>query len=253
MMLLSYPILKNPVNLEAAQLLIKDESTYKIVLQELLPSASPKRAGSLVLAEKPKERISIVKTISFNDYYKTCDKKISIVGKPSKEITSRWCKTTEQNKQPTTKNVEVKCEERKKSVGKNCELLEIPISWDSITNGSSSIGSIDCNGSRKFVLSKWQTARKKVMVQDSSDPYDEGTVVYPSPTELSVDHEIEGKPGFYELPQEWPEESLPDEHDSKESWEEEVDNLVTWSNGLDEESLNYESYENVENYENVGN
>lgn len=77
--------------------------------------------------------------------------------------------------------------------------------------------------------------------------------LFPTIAELSLDNEIEGKSEFYELPQEWPEESLPDEHDSKESWEEEVDNLVTWSNGLDEDSLNYETYESGENYENFGN
>ncbi|XP_052031766.1 ubiquitin-conjugating enzyme E2 U [Apodemus sylvaticus] len=251
-MLLSYPILKNPVNLEAAQLLIKDESTYKIVLQELLPSASPKRVGSLVLAEKPQERVRIVKTISFNDYYKTWS-----------EIATT--KVAEHSKNPFAGDPHFVGQYYKWKQ----QYWQYRSQWES-----------------KFVLSKWQTARKKVMAQDKSEPYDEGTVIYPSPskldsawvstiytvsafqqcylfqmemsslievTELSLDNEIEGKSEFYELPQEWPEESLPDEHDSKESWEEEVDNLVTWSNGLDEDSLNYEDYESGENYETVGN
>jgi hypothetical protein len=42
-MLLSYPVLKNPVNLEAAQLLIRNASTYKMVIQELLPPALPSK------------------------------------------------------------------------------------------------------------------------------------------------------------------------------------------------------------------
>ncbi|XP_076790730.1 ubiquitin-conjugating enzyme E2 U isoform X2 [Arvicanthis niloticus] len=219
-MLLSYPSLKNPVNLEAAQLLLKDKSMYKIVIKELLPPASPKREGSLVLAEKPREDIRVIKTISFNDYYKTWSEiattkiakhsKNPFVGDP--HFMGQYYKWKQQDRQYLSQ-------------------------WES-----------------KFILSKWQTARQKVMAQGSRDLYNEGLGVYPSPTELSIDNETEGEPRFYDLPQEWPEKSLPEEHDdSRESWEEEADNLVAWTDGLDEESLNFENYENVEHYQNFGN
>ncbi|XP_028634630.1 ubiquitin-conjugating enzyme E2 U [Grammomys surdaster] len=230
-MLLSYPSLKNPVNLEAAQLLLKDESLYRTVIKELLPPASPKREGSLVFAERPQEHIRVIKTISFNDYYKTWSEiattkiakhsKNPFVGDP--HFMGQYYKWKQQDRQ----NI---------------------LQWES-----------------KFVLSKWQTARKKVLAQHGRNLYEDELGVYPSPSkldsawffsfisksELSFEHETEGEPKYYELPQEWPEESLPEEHDdSRESWEEEADNLVAWTDGLDEESLNYE---NVEQYENFGN
>lgn len=40
-MLLSDPVLENPVNLEAAKLLAKDESLYRKVVQKLFQSAPP--------------------------------------------------------------------------------------------------------------------------------------------------------------------------------------------------------------------
>ncbi|XP_040613044.1 ubiquitin-conjugating enzyme E2 U isoform X2 [Mesocricetus auratus] len=68
--MLSNPILENPVNLEAAQLFIKDESMYRRVIQKLSQPA-PVTEGSLVSIEEPQERVRVIKTISFNDYYKT--------------------------------------------------------------------------------------------------------------------------------------------------------------------------------------
>nr|XP_048309112.1 ubiquitin-conjugating enzyme E2 U isoform X2 [Myodes glareolus] len=69
--LLSDPVLENPVNLEAAKLLAKDESIYKEVVQKLFQPAPPVKEGGLELSEKPPQSIRVIKTISFNDYYKT--------------------------------------------------------------------------------------------------------------------------------------------------------------------------------------
>ncbi|XP_031233804.1 ubiquitin-conjugating enzyme E2 U isoform X2 [Mastomys coucha] len=218
-LLLSYPTLENPVNLEAAQLLTKDEPMYKIVIRELLLPSSPRREDGLVVAEKPQEKIRVIKTISFNDYYKTWSEiattkiaehsKNPFVGDP--HFMGQYYKWKQQNR-------------------KN------QVQWNSM-----------------FVLSKYQADRKKVMAQNSREPYDKEITVHPSPTELSFDHELKREQGFYKVPQEWSEENLPEQQDSEESWEEEADNLVTWTNGLDEESLNYEYYENTDNYENLGN
>ncbi|XP_021016610.1 ubiquitin-conjugating enzyme E2 U [Mus caroli] len=214
-MLLSYPVLKNPVNLEAAQLLIRNASTYKMVIRELLPPALPKREGSLVVPEKPQDRVRVIKTISFNDYYKTWSQiattKVAehsrnpFVGDP--HFMGQYYKWKQQDRQNQ-------------------------VQWES-----------------KFALSKWQTARKKIMAQEKSNHYNQVIGTYPSPSELSFEYEIEEEePRLYQIPQEWPEEQ-----DSKESWEEEADHLVSWTNGLDEESLNYEYFDNVKNYENLGN
>ncbi|XP_021056848.1 ubiquitin-conjugating enzyme E2 U [Mus pahari] len=213
-MLLSYPDLKNPVNFEAAQLLIRDESTYKLVIRELLPPASPKREGSLVVAAKPQEYVRVIKTISFNDYYKTWSQiattKVAehsrnpFAGDP--HFMGQYYKWKQQDRQNQ-------------------------VQWES-----------------KFALSKWQTARKKVMAQEKSNRYNRMLRVYPSLSELSFEYETEEEPRFYQISQEWSEG-----HDSKESWEEEADHLVSWTNGLDEESLNDEYYDNIKNYENVGN
>ncbi|XP_035294843.1 ubiquitin-conjugating enzyme E2 U [Cricetulus griseus] len=72
--LLSNPILENPVNLEAAQLLIQDESMYKAVIQRLSQPARRQgqlKEGGLELTEEPQEHFRVIKKISFNDYYKT--------------------------------------------------------------------------------------------------------------------------------------------------------------------------------------
>ncbi|XP_041911237.1 ubiquitin-conjugating enzyme E2 U [Arvicola amphibius] len=69
--LLSNPVLEKPVNLEAAKLLAKDESMYRVVVQKLFQQAPPVKEGSLELSEKPQRSIRLIKKISFNDYYKT--------------------------------------------------------------------------------------------------------------------------------------------------------------------------------------
>lgn len=152
-MLLSYPVLKNPVNLEAAQLLIRNASTYKMVIQELLPPALPKRESSLVIPEKPQDRVRVIKTISFNDYYKTWSQiattKVAehsrnpFVGDP--HFMGQYYKWKQQDRQNQ-------------------------VQWES-----------------KFALSKWQTARKKIMAQEKSNHYNQVIGIYPSPSELSFE------------------------------------------------------------------
>lgn len=58
--------------------------------------------------------------------------------------------------------------------------------------------------------------------------------------ELSNDSE-ESEPRFYGLGQKWEGENWLEDVESNESWEEEVNNLVAWTNALDIESLNYDN------------
>lgn len=63
--------------------------------------------------------------------------------------------------------------------------------------------------------------------------------VFPTTAERSYDSE-EGEPSFYGLGQKWKRENGSDV-ESNEPWEEEVNNLVAWTNALDLQSLNYDN------------
>ncbi|XP_039089376.1 ubiquitin-conjugating enzyme E2 U isoform X3 [Hyaena hyaena] len=69
--MLSNPVLENPVNLEAAQMLIKDESLYKQIVLRLFSQPSQLRDDSRESLKDPDKFIRSTKAISFNDYYRT--------------------------------------------------------------------------------------------------------------------------------------------------------------------------------------
>uniref|UniRef100_A0A8C0KX74 Ubiquitin-conjugating enzyme E2 U n=1 Tax=Canis lupus dingo TaxID=286419 RepID=A0A8C0KX74_CANLU len=70
--MLSNPVLENPVNLEAARMLIKDESLYKqIVLRLFSQPIQCKKENSLEFPKDPHKLTRSIKAVSFNDYYKT--------------------------------------------------------------------------------------------------------------------------------------------------------------------------------------
>ncbi|XP_004483721.2 ubiquitin-conjugating enzyme E2 U isoform X2 [Dasypus novemcinctus] len=69
--MLSNPVVENPVNLEAAELLIKDENLYKTVVLRLFQQPLQLKDDS---SELPKDQHTFtrsIKAIPFNDYYKT--------------------------------------------------------------------------------------------------------------------------------------------------------------------------------------
>ncbi|XP_021557750.2 ubiquitin-conjugating enzyme E2 U-like [Neomonachus schauinslandi] len=69
--MLSNPVLENPVNLEAAQMLIKDESLYKQEVLRLFNQPTQLRNNTPEFPKDPDKLIRSTKAISFNDYYKT--------------------------------------------------------------------------------------------------------------------------------------------------------------------------------------
>ncbi|XP_004369073.1 ubiquitin-conjugating enzyme E2 U [Trichechus manatus latirostris] len=69
--MLSNPVLENPVNLEAAQMLIADESLYQITVLKRFNQPLQLKNDSSVSSKEPQELVRSVKAISFNDYYKT--------------------------------------------------------------------------------------------------------------------------------------------------------------------------------------
>nr|XP_025839027.1 ubiquitin-conjugating enzyme E2 U isoform X6 [Vulpes vulpes] len=69
--MLSNPVLENPVNLEAARMLIKDESLYKQIVLRLFSQPIQLRENSLEFPKDPDKLTRSIKAVSFNDYYKT--------------------------------------------------------------------------------------------------------------------------------------------------------------------------------------
>ncbi|CAO2588242.1 Ubiquitin-conjugating enzyme E2 U, partial [Lemmus lemmus] len=202
--LLSNPVLENPVNLEAAELLVKDESRYRVVVRKLFHPAPPGKEGILELSEKPQESIRVIKKISFNDYYETWSaiatsqtaehSRNPFVGDP--KFMGQYYKWKQQNQQHHQQ-------------------------WK-----------------LKFELAKCRFDRENKSPGRSRDHVVQRTVG-PSPTELSYDS-AESESRFYRLGQEWKNENWSEEVESNKTWEEEVDNLLAWTNTLDEDSLNYD-------------
>ncbi|XP_072831859.1 ubiquitin-conjugating enzyme E2 U isoform X2 [Vicugna pacos] len=69
--MLSNPVLENPVNVEAAHILTKDETLYRLIILQLFHQPLPLKGDSSEPLEDPDKVIRSVKSISFNDYYKT--------------------------------------------------------------------------------------------------------------------------------------------------------------------------------------
>ncbi|KAI5243764.1 Ubiquitin-Conjugating Enzyme E2 U [Manis pentadactyla] len=68
--ILSDPVLKNPVNLKAVQMLMEDESMYRLIILKLLHQLLQVKGDSQLLKDTDKFTRSI-KAVSFHDYYKT--------------------------------------------------------------------------------------------------------------------------------------------------------------------------------------
>ncbi|XP_037354604.1 ubiquitin-conjugating enzyme E2 U isoform X4 [Talpa occidentalis] len=69
--MLSNPVLENPVNLEAAKILTKDESKYRLIVLKLFQQPLQLKDESPKTPKKPDKIIKSTKTISFYDYYKS--------------------------------------------------------------------------------------------------------------------------------------------------------------------------------------
>ncbi|XP_012657135.1 ubiquitin-conjugating enzyme E2 U [Otolemur garnettii] len=69
--MLSNPVLENPVNLKAAQILMKDESMYRAIILKLFNKPLRLKGDGLKLPEDSHKCIGPIKAVSFSDYYKT--------------------------------------------------------------------------------------------------------------------------------------------------------------------------------------
>ncbi|KAL1776581.1 ubiquitin-conjugating enzyme E2 U [Sigmodon hispidus] len=216
--LLSNPVLENPVNLEAAQLLIKNESLYRTLLSLFVKPIRTKSKASLELPEQPHEHIKVIKSVSFNDYYKTwyhCDN-----AKGAISPTEAYMRTEPGNNQVLF-------------VG-DPDFMEQYYKWKRK----------DLQHKNQRKLKSWLTncrfARETRSPESSSDYFVQRKVAGPSPTEFSY-NSVENETSYYTPPREWANESWPEETELAESWEEEVDKIVAWTNALDVHSLDYEN------------
>uniref|UniRef100_A0A8C3WGQ2 Ubiquitin conjugating enzyme E2 U n=1 Tax=Catagonus wagneri TaxID=51154 RepID=A0A8C3WGQ2_9CETA len=69
--LLSNPVLENPVNLEAAQILMRDEALYKLIILRLSRQPLQSNNDSSESHKEPDKFIRSIKSVSFSDYFKT--------------------------------------------------------------------------------------------------------------------------------------------------------------------------------------
>uniref|UniRef100_A0A8C9QE25 Ubiquitin-conjugating enzyme E2 U n=1 Tax=Spermophilus dauricus TaxID=99837 RepID=A0A8C9QE25_SPEDA len=69
--MLSYPVLENPVNMQATQMLIKDEYMYRKIIQKLLQEPLQRKEVLMRKCIRIILCLKSIKSISFNDYYKT--------------------------------------------------------------------------------------------------------------------------------------------------------------------------------------
>ncbi|XP_057166585.1 ubiquitin-conjugating enzyme E2 U [Ursus arctos] len=202
--MLSNPALENPVNLEAAQMLIKDESLYKQVVLGLFNQPSQMTDNSPEFPKDPDKLTRSTKAISFNDYYKTW----------SGIATS---KATEYYRSPLLEDPNFIVEYYK---WKKAELKH-PKEWNlkyAVTMARLA------RESRRPSKANYPTERLHLCptpIQNFADSQTEMNIV------MKTDRTKERRRSI----------TLPDGDKVNESWEEEVEDLVAWTNTLDTDVL----------------
>ncbi|XP_058393018.1 ubiquitin-conjugating enzyme E2 U isoform X1 [Diceros bicornis minor] len=202
--MLSNPVLENPVNLEAAQMLIKDESMYSLIVVRLFHQPIQLKDGSSELPKDPDKVIRSMKAVSFNDYYKTW----------SGIATS---KATDHYRTPLLKDPDFVGEYNK---WKKMELKH-PKEWN-----------------LKCAAVVARLARENKRPYKASYPTGR-THLCPAPIQIFPDSQTEADIliGTDETEEGWKCESSPDDDNTNESWEKEVEDLVAWTNTLNTNTL----------------
>ncbi|XP_023417053.1 ubiquitin-conjugating enzyme E2 U isoform X3 [Cavia porcellus] len=215
--MLSNPVMENPVNLEAAQMLNEDPYVYQIVLQRLFQRSLPPADSYPVFPTYSQELVSTEdrtqdhanarpsKVISFDDYYKT------------------WCriatsKTMEDHRRPLLEDPDVTGQYSKwKAKDLRCSK-----EWKS-----------------KFAATRSRDARER-KAPASTRPWGDGTHLYPTPVEgipaesqPNVDHVTE----THKPEDTWTDNDSVNDYHGYNSWEDEVDDLIAWTNTLDTDNL----------------
>ncbi|KAM5265689.1 ubiquitin-conjugating enzyme E2 U isoform 2-T2 [Hipposideros larvatus] len=195
--MLSNPVLKNPVNLEAARVLIEDETTYKLIVRRLFHEPLQLKDDTFKSSEDTDKFIRSIK-VSFDDYYKTWS-----------EIATS--KAAELYRTPLLEDPNF--------IGKYYKWkkmeLKHPKEWN-----------------LKYAATKARHAR------ENKKPYKthyQTKRIHLCPTPNSqVETDIAAKTDETE---EWGKSDDDDDGHANESWEEEVEGLVAWTNTLDTNTL----------------
>ncbi|XP_029803886.1 ubiquitin-conjugating enzyme E2 U isoform X3 [Suricata suricatta] len=198
--MLSNPVVENPVNLEAAQMLIKDESLYKQTVLRLCSQPSQLRDDSPEPLKDPDKFIRSTKAISFNDYYKTWS------GIATSNATGCYRSPLFEDPHFIGKYYKWKKPE-----------LKHPREWN-----------------LKY------TAAMARLARESRRPYTanylpESVHSCPTPIQHFPDSqpEIDMVVKTDRTKERWKRAILRDDGDTNESWEEQVEDLVAWTNTLD--------------------
>ncbi|XP_008058693.1 ubiquitin-conjugating enzyme E2 U [Carlito syrichta] len=206
--MLSNPVLENPVNLAAAKILTKNESAYREIIQKLFSRPFQSKYDSLELPKDTYQFIRPIKPVSFNDYYKTW----------SRIATS---KATEYYRSPLLEDPNFTGQYYK---WKKMD-LQYPKEW-----------------SLKYAAVKSRFARENNMPQEVNHSIKR---IHPCPTPIPTTAEIFPKSktklniitAMYKAEEESEDDTSSDKNDTDESWEEEVEELVSWTNALNTDIL----------------
>ncbi|XP_023441918.2 ubiquitin-conjugating enzyme E2 U isoform X1 [Dasypus novemcinctus] len=198
--MLSNPVVENPVNLEAAELLIKDENLYKTVVLRLFQQPLQLKDDS---SELPKDQHTFtrsIKAIPFNDYYKTW-------------FGIATSKATEYHRAPLLKDPNFM---RSYNKWKRID-LKYPKEW-----------------SLKFAASVSRLNRESNRPQKAKQQ-EETFYLCPTPDQTSLESpaETDFVTKIDTTEESSKHQTSPECEDFDSSWEEEVDNLVAWVNNLD--------------------
>ncbi|XP_006147595.1 ubiquitin-conjugating enzyme E2 U [Tupaia chinensis] len=200
--MLSNPELENPVNFEAAQKLIEDESMHTTKKQRRFHGPLQSQYDSLELPEDSQEFIKSIKTVSFIDYYETW----------SNIATS---KATEYYRTPLLKNPDFLTRYYKwRKID-----LQFPKEWN-----------------LKYAAIKSRFSKENRIPHTVSHLV--GRYLCPTPDEVSSESQpgIDIVPKIYET-ERWKNGDSLYENDSYEPWEEEVEDLVAWTSTLNTDTL----------------
>ncbi|XP_051012869.1 ubiquitin-conjugating enzyme E2 U [Acomys russatus] len=242
--LLSNPILENPVNLEAAQLLIRDENMYRIVTQKLFQpgsQSSGKNAPPIRLQVTRAFLIFSLQKKRASWTYPQSHRSPSVVGDPSfmgkyykwkrQELQhpKQWklkfgltkCQFARENKLPQRSNNRFF---KKKVVHPSPSKLDLAFFF------LSKLLFIIINLNYCSTQISLSTCGLKSIIS-----------TLPKTTERSHDYETESEEGVYEVPQEWKNKNSPEESEYEVPLEDEVDTLVAWTSSLNVDSLEYDS------------
>ncbi|XP_011796237.1 PREDICTED: LOW QUALITY PROTEIN: ubiquitin-conjugating enzyme E2 U [Colobus angolensis palliatus] len=206
--MLSNPVLENPVNLEAARILIKDESLYRTILK-LFNRSLQMKDDSQELPKDPHKCIGPIKTTSFSDYYQTW----------SRVATS---KATEYYRTPLLKDPNF--------IGQYYKWKKMDLQHHKEWN-------------LKYSVTKCWLARKNRMpheVRHSMEGIKLCPTQIPTTDEIFLESPtaINSVTNIYETEEEgWKSDTTLYENDIDEPREEEVEDLISWTNTLNTNTL----------------